>query len=108
MITQISISKDAEELNLTQPSVSMAIKEQEEYYGKNQFERIERRLITTEGGKEFYGYALHIVSLFDEMEKKVRNWDAIGNLRVGASITIGTQLLPEFRRLFLQHCTPFD
>ena len=67
-----------------------------------------RRILPTEGGKEFYGYALHIVSLFDEMEKKVRNWDAIGNLRVGASITIGTQLLPEFRRLFLQHCTPFD
>ena len=34
------------------------------------------------------------------MEKKVRNWDAIGNLRVGASITIGTQLLPELLQRF--------
>ena len=103
-----NITKAAEELHLAQPSVSLAIKELEEYYGIRLFERMGRRILPTEGGKEFYGYALHIVSLFDEMEKKVRNWDTIGNLRVGASVTIGTQLLPEFRRLFLQHCTPFD
>lgn len=95
-----NITKAAEELHLAQPSVSLAIKELEEYYGIRLFERMGRRILPTEGGKEFYGYALHIVSLFDEMEKKVRNWDAIGNLRVGASITIGTQLLPELLQRF--------
>ena len=95
-----NITKAAEELHLAQPSVSLAIKELEEYYRIRLFERMGRRILPTEGGKEFYGYALHIVSLFDEMEKKVRNWDAIGNLRVGASITIGTQLLPELLQRF--------
>ena len=58
------------------------------------FERIGKRITPTETGKEFFGYALHIVSMFDEMEKKIRNWDAIGTIRIGASITIGTPHTP--------------
>lgn len=46
-------------------------------------------------GREFYGYALHIASLFDEMETRIKNWDRIGTLRIGTSITIGTHILPE-------------
>ena len=97
-----SVTKAAAELHLAQPSVSLAVKELEEYYGVRLFERMGRSISPTEAGKEFYGYALHIVSLFDEMEKKIRNWDAVGSLRIGASITIGTRILPvllkEFRK----------
>lgn len=89
-----NITRAAEELHLAQPSVSFAIKELEDYYGIRLFERIGRRISPTEIGKEFYGYALHIVSIFDEMEKKIRNWDTLGTVRIGASITIGTHILP--------------
>ena len=89
-----SMSRAAEELHLAQPSVSLAIKELETYYGVRLFERIGRRISPTELGKEFYGYALHIVSLFEEMEKKIKNWDTIGTVRIGTSITIGTHILP--------------
>ena len=89
-----NITKAAEELHLAQPSVSSAIKELENYYGVCLFERIGRRIRPTEAAKEFYSYALHIVSLFEEMETRIRNWDAIGVLRVGSSITIGTCILP--------------
>ena len=83
-----NITKAAEELHLAQPSVSLAIKELEEYYGIRLFERMGRRILPTEGGKEFYGYALHIVLLFDEMEKKVRNWDAITGIPSSLSATL--------------------
>ena len=89
-----NITKAAEELHLAQPSVSVAVRELEEYYGICLFERLGRRIVPTELGKEFYGYALHIVSLFDEMEQKIRNWDALGVIRIGASITMGTHILP--------------
>ena len=89
-----SITKAAQELHLAQPSVSLAIKELEEYYGIRLFDRIGRHIAPTECGEEFYEYVVHIVSLFDEIEKKMRNWDAFGTLRVGASITIGTHILP--------------
>lgn len=58
-----NITKAAQELHLAQPSVSLAIKELENYYGIRLFERIGKRISPTEGGKEFFGYSLHIVSL---------------------------------------------
>lgn len=65
-----SMTKAAEELHLAQPSVSLAVRELEDYYGIRLFERIGRHISSTEAGKEFYSYAVHIVSLFEEMEKK--------------------------------------
>lgn len=93
-----SMTKAADELHLAQPSVSFAVKELEEYYGIRLFERIGRHIYPTEAGREFYSYALHLVSLFEEMEKRIKNWDALGVLRIGSSITIGTKILPALIR----------
>ena len=93
-------TRAGQELHLAQPSVSLAIRELEEYYGVRLFERIGRRIYPTVQGEDFYGYAIHIVSLFDEMEKKVRNWDTLGTLRIGTSITIGTRILPRLLKEF--------
>ena len=49
----------------------------------------------TEVGKRFYSQAVHIVDLFDNMETSLRNWDALGMLRVGATIMLGNMLLPD-------------
>ena len=62
-----SITKAATALHLAQPSVSQAIKELENYYGISLFDRIGRGIRPTESGKAFYNYALHIVSLFNEI-----------------------------------------
>ncbi len=94
------ITKASEQLHLSQPSVSTAVRELEKYYGIKLFDRISRRLYITGAGKQFLSYALHIVSLFDEMEKASRNWDALSALRIGSSITIGTCLLPSLARTF--------
>ncbi len=93
-------TRAGQELHLAQPSVSLAIRELEAYYGVRLFERIGRRIYPTVQGEDFYGYAIHIVSLFDEMEKKVRNWDTLGTLRIGTSITIGTRILPRLLKEF--------
>lgn len=95
-----SVTRAAEELHLAQPSVSLSLRELEDYYGVQLFERIGRRILPTECGAQFYGYALHIVTLFEEMETKIRNWDTLGTLRIGTSITIGTHILPLLIRRF--------
>ena len=95
-----SITKAAQELHLAQPSVSLAIRELEDYYGIRLFDRIGRHISPTDCGMQFYEYAVHIAALFDEMEKKMRNWDTLGTLRVGASITIGTHILPVLIRTY--------
>ena len=90
-----NMTQAAEQLHMTQPAVTRAIQELEHYYGVKLFERINRRLAITESGKQFYAQALHIVDSFDTMEKGLRNWDEFGVIRIGASITLGTVLLPK-------------
>ena len=99
-----SITRAAEALHLAQPSVSLAVKELEDYYGIRLFDRLGRRICPTEGASMFYGYALHIVSLFDELELHMKNRDALGTLSVGTSITIGTHILPQLIRAFDTVC----
>lgn len=99
-----SVTEAAAHLYLAQPSVSLAIRELEEYYGVKLFDRISRKLYLTSFGEEFLNYASHIVSLFEKMETEMKNWDSVGTLRVGSSITIGTYLMPhyalEFRKKY--------
>lgn len=95
-----SITKAANQLHIAQPAVSLAIRELEEYYGVKLFDRISKRIYTTENGKRFYDYALHIVALFEEMEKGMRDWESLGTIRIGASVTIGNILLPKLIKQF--------
>ena len=90
----------AEALHMTQPAVSLAVRELEQNYGVLLFDRIGRRLRLTEAGQRFLEYASHISTLFDDMEKGMKNWDSFGVLRVGASITIGSQFLPAYVKEF--------
>lgn len=87
-------TKAARMLNLSQPVVTRTIQEIEKYYGVCLFERINHRLHITEAAKTFYSYAVHIIDAFDQMEKGLRNWDALGVIRVGATITLGNTILP--------------
>lgn len=93
-------TRAAETLHMTQPAVSLALRELEQYYGITLFERIGRRLLITQGGQRLLDYAVHILALYDDMEKSMRSWDATGVIRVGASITIGSQFLPSYIKAF--------
>ena len=100
---QESITKAAEKLYIAQPSVSIAIKELEAYYGVRLFERFNRRIQITEEGRRFESYARYIVQLFDELERSLKNTDETGILRVGASTTVGTCYIARYIEMFQQH-----
>lgn len=101
-------TKAAEVLHMTQPAVSLAIKELEQYYGVHLFDRIGRRLQITDAGQHFLQYAIHISDLFSDMETVLRDWDSKGILRIGASITIGSQFLPSYVKAFSKICPGID
>ena len=101
-------TKAAEVLHMTQPAVSLAIKELEQYYGVHLFDRIGRRLQITDAGQHFLQYAIHISDLFSDMETELRDWDSKGVLRIGASITIGSQFLPNYVKAFSELCPGLD
>ena len=91
----------AKKLFIAQPSVSQTIKELEKYYNIRLFERLSKKLYITEEGKQLLSYARHIVSLFDEMEQKMKQSAENSTLKIGASVTIGTCILSQLYEEFL-------
>ncbi|MBU3113462.1 LysR family transcriptional regulator [Clostridium lacusfryxellense] len=95
-----SITIASKKMYISQPAISTAIKEMENYYGVKLFDRLSKKIYLTEVGKVVLSYALHITSLFDELETTIRNSDTIGTLRIGSSFTIGTHLMPKYIKQF--------
>jgi DNA-binding transcriptional LysR family regulator len=91
-----SFSRAAEELRITQPSVSIQVRELERALGAELFEQIGKRIFLTEAGRVLDEYAVRILALLEEAERAVRDLRGAsgGALRVGANNTPGTYLLP--------------
>lgn len=82
-----SISKAAEHLHLTQPTLSRQIKELEESLGKQLFIRGSRKITLTDDGVLLRKRAQEIVSLVAKTENEVRakNNDLSGDIYIGAA-----------------------
>ncbi len=95
-----SFSRAAEALGITQPSVSIQVRDLERALGVELFEQIGKRTFLTETGKVLEEYASRILSLLEEAEQAVRELRGApgGTLRVGAESTAGTYLLPPVLR----------
>jgi LysR family transcriptional activator of nhaA len=65
--TEGSISKAAQRLRLGQPTLSMQLKQFEEFLGQKLFDRKNRSLVLTEMGNLVLGYANEIFRLGDEL-----------------------------------------
>ena len=91
-----NITAAAKELHMTQPSVSIAIKEIENYYNIVLFDRLSRRLYLTEAGKELLKYAERLVSVSEDLEEKMLSWNKAERIRIGASLTIGSEYIAEY------------
>lgn len=92
----LNMTEAGTQLKMSQPAISQVIKEVEEYFQVILFERLSKQLFLTEAGKELRDYALHIVSLFDEVEIKLKSPDISGNIRIGANLTIGTTMIHKY------------
>lgn len=87
------MSAAAQQLYITQPSVSQAVRELEEHYGVLLFERLSKKLYITRNGKLFYNYAKQVVSQFDLMEENMSKKRLRESLRIGATISVGGSIL---------------
>ncbi|KLU62147.1 HTH-type transcriptional activator CmpR [Peptococcaceae bacterium CEB3] len=91
-----SFSKAAKMLHMSQPAVSTHIKNLEEYYRGQLFERTPHGVCLTKAGETFYTYAQRMMDLQDEMEAELEKVLLRENnqLVVGASTSIGNVSLP--------------
>jgi DNA-binding transcriptional LysR family regulator len=102
---QMSFTKAAETLFMTQPAVTFQIKQLEEHFNTRLFERGHGRIALTPAGEIVLEYAERILSLSAELETRLREMTGrlSGPLLIGASTTIAEFLLPrvlgEFKSL---------
>lgn len=90
----------AEKLFISQPSVSQAISDIENYYGVKLFERLSKKLYITESGEKLLKYARHLVGAFKDMEIDMKNAGNDLCLRIGGTVTVGTCILCPMIRIF--------
>ncbi|MFV1997564.1 MAG: selenium metabolism-associated LysR family transcriptional regulator [Acidiferrobacterales bacterium] len=92
----LSFTKAAETLHMTQPAVTFQIRQLEEHFNTRLFDRTHNRISLTEAGGKVFEYSDKILSLYGEMDNKVRELtgDVSGVLLIGASTTIAEYVLP--------------
>ncbi|MFA5973533.1 MAG: LysR substrate-binding domain-containing protein [Lentimicrobiaceae bacterium] len=93
----LSFSKAAEELFISQPAVTNHIKELESKLNVTLFERKGNKIYLTDAGKLAYNHLKPIRQLYRELEFDLERLnDAFkGTLRIGASSTISQYLIPK-------------
>lgn len=89
-------SRAAEELHISQPSVSIQVADLERALGVDLFEQLGRRVYLTEAGRALDEYARRILGLADEAQTALKEIKGLrrGRLTVGATTTPGTYVLP--------------
>ncbi|AUT03097.1 LysR family transcriptional regulator [Nostoc sp. CENA543] len=98
-----SFTRAAEELFLTQPTVSMQIKQLTKSVGLPLFEQVGKRLYLTEAGRELFATCRQIFDTIAQFEMKVANLKGLkqGQLRL-AVITTAKYLIPRLLGPFCQ------
>ncbi len=98
-----NITKAAQELHISQPSVSAAIKELENEFGVLLFQRINGRLKITEEGKFFLVRAYRLVSSCDELERSMRtSGTEKKKLTIGLTPMIASSIFPSLYEGFYE------
>jgi DNA-binding transcriptional LysR family regulator len=102
----LSITKTAKKMHLSQPSVSIQIKDLEDALNVRLFDRINRKITLTDAGMVFFEYTERLLALIDEINVVMNEFGSgdAGRLVLGASSTVGIYVLPaflgEFKELF--------
>lgn len=106
VVRQGNMSSAAKELYISQPAVSMSIKQLEDVFGKPLLVRSSKGIKTTTEGSVIYEYLNQALSLIDTAEKKYLEMANLetGEVRIGASDTIiSCYLLPYVEKYMLAH-----
>jgi DNA-binding transcriptional LysR family regulator len=104
-----SFTRAAEELFLTQPTVSMQVKQLTKAIGLPLFEQVGKRLYLTDAGRELYSTCQEIFQRLDQLEMKVANLKGMkqGRLRL-AVITTTKYFMPRMLGPFCQRYPGID
>lgn len=102
----LSFSRAAEELHLSQPAVSIQIKQLEAHAGLPLFEQLGKKIYLTPAGREVLQHARAIIQQFREAEEALAVLKGIGGGRLNiAVISAGDYFFP---RLVAEFCSRYE
>jgi DNA-binding transcriptional LysR family regulator len=104
-----SFTRAAEELFLTQPTVSMQVKQLTKALGLPLFEQVGKRLYLTDAGRELYSTCQDVFEKLDQLEMRVADLKGMkqGRLRL-AVITTAKYFVPRLLGPFCQRYPGID
>ncbi|EDS77601.1 transcription regulator, LysR family [Clostridium botulinum C str. Eklund] len=95
-----NFTRAAKNINLSQPSVSLHVKRLEEYFNATLIQRSikQKNIVITKSGELLYKRAKQILSLLEDTRYELLDYSKSiqGELKIGASFTIGEYFLPVF------------
>ena len=99
----LSFTRAAEHVHVTQSTLSHQIRQLEEEIGQTLFERLGRKVVTTEAGELFLAFATRALREVDQgiAVLKPGAGGLTGQVRIGATHTFNIGLIPECVALFL-------
>ena len=102
---QLNFTRAARVLHLSQPAVSMQVKQLEDAVGLPLFEHVGKKIQLTEAGREIHQYARTIFKTFEEMEEVIAAMKGLGtgHLNVAVASTVNyfaPRLLAAFTRSY--------
>jgi DNA-binding transcriptional LysR family regulator len=106
VVEELSISRAAERLEVTQPVVSRLVAGLERYYGTNLLLRRGRQVVPTDAGVTVYRYACDVLQATRETDRLVRELAAgyAGQVAVAVTTAIGSYTFPAvWQRFLLAH-----
>ncbi len=93
---QGTISAASRVLHLSQPAVSLAIKELESYYDISLFYRVNRKMVMTYAGEVLFSYTSDILKSLDTVYSEFENRKQLTNLSIGCNVSFGETYLMDF------------
>jgi DNA-binding transcriptional LysR family regulator len=106
----LNFTRAGEEVHLSQPSVSVRIRQLERDMGSKLFEQLGKRIALTEAGQLLLPYAIRVMAAMDDALHAIDELKGLerGSLRIGASTTPGMYLIPQTIAQFKQQYPKID
>lgn len=100
----LSFTKAAQELQISQPAVTKHIRELESIYNTRLFDRVGNKIALTAAGIILLKHCDTILSEYSKLNYKMHqlNNKEVGQIHIGASLTIAQYILPVFLAQFCQ------
>jgi LysR family transcriptional regulator, low CO2-responsive transcriptional regulator len=93
----LNYTRAGDEVHLSQPSVSVRVRQLEAELGVKLFEQLGKKVALTEAGRLLIPYAQRVIAAVEDAEHAIQDLQGLqhGSLRIGASTTPGMYIIPK-------------